>query len=141
MNTKQQFDKITALYCRLSRDDEYNGDSMSIQTQKAMLRHYADENGHTNCRYFVDDGVSGTTFEREGFQSMIAEIDLDGNISRRATTQKSFSQNMTFVLSLSMIMLTARAATMNLLRSRTSSMNGMLVIFPAKSVPLTRQRR
>ena len=75
MNTKQQFDKITALYCRLSRDDEYNGDSMSIQTQKAMLRHYADENGHTNCRYFVDDGVSGTTFEREGFQSMIAEIE------------------------------------------------------------------
>ncbi len=75
MNTKQQLNKVTALYCRLSRDDDYTGDSMSIQTQKAMLKHYADENGHTNCRYFVDDGVSGTTFERKGFQSMIAEIE------------------------------------------------------------------
>ena len=73
--TKQQFNKITALYCRLSRDDDFSGDSMSIQTQKAMLQHYADENGHTNCKYFVDDGVSGTTFERKGFQEMIAEIE------------------------------------------------------------------
>ena len=75
MNTKQQLNKITALYCRLSRDDEYSGDSMSIQMQKAMLKHYADENGFSNYRYFVDDGVSGTTFEREGFQSMISEIE------------------------------------------------------------------
>lgn len=74
-NTKQQFNKITALYCRLSRDDDFEGDSMSIQNQKNMLKRYADENGHTNCQYFVDDGVSGTTFEREGFQSMIAEIE------------------------------------------------------------------
>lgn len=74
-NTKQQFNKITALYCRLSRDDDFEGDSMSIQNQKNMLKRYADENGHTNCVYFVDDGVSGTTFEREGFQSMIAEIE------------------------------------------------------------------
>lgn len=74
-NTKQQFNKITALYCRLSRDDEYSGDSMSIQNQKAMLKRYADDNGHSNCKYFVDDGVSGTTFEREGFQAMIAEIE------------------------------------------------------------------
>ena len=79
MNKKQQYNKITALYCRLSRDDEYNGDSMSIQTQKDMLKRYADENGHTNCMYFVDDGVSGTTFERQGFQSMIAEIE-NGNV-------------------------------------------------------------
>ena len=79
MNKKQQFNKITALYCRLSRDDEYNGDSMSIQTQKAMLQHYADENGHTNCRFFIDDGVSGTTFERKGFQEMITEIE-NGNV-------------------------------------------------------------
>lgn len=74
-NTKQQFNKITALYCRLSRDDDVQGDSMSIQNQKDMLKRYADEKGHTNCMYFVDDGVSGTTFEREGFQSMIAEIE------------------------------------------------------------------
>ena len=74
-NTKQQSNKITALYCRLSRDDDAEGDSMSIQNQKDMLKRYADEKGHTNCMYFVDDGISGTTFEREGFQSMIAEIE------------------------------------------------------------------
>lgn len=74
MKLKQQ-DKITALYCRLSRDDEYSGDSMSIQTQKAMLSQYAKDNGFTNCQHFVDDGVSGTTFDREGFKQMISEIE------------------------------------------------------------------
>ena len=76
-NTKQQLNKITALYCRLSRDDEYSGDSMSIQTQKAMLKRYADENGFTNCTYFVDDGYSGTNYNRPDFQRMIAEIEAD----------------------------------------------------------------
>lgn len=79
MNKKQQFNKITALYCRLSRDDDLSGDSMSIQNQKAMLEHYANENGHTNCKFFIDDGVSGTTFERKGFQDMITEIE-NGNV-------------------------------------------------------------
>lgn len=74
MKLKQQ-DKITALYCRLSRDDEYSGDSMSIQTQKKMLSQYAKDNGFTNCQYFVDDGVSGTTFDREGFKQMVREIE------------------------------------------------------------------
>lgn len=62
MKQKQQYNKITALYCRLSRDDEFNGDSVSIQTQKAMLKHYADENGFGNCQYFIDDGYSGTNY-------------------------------------------------------------------------------
>ncbi len=75
MNKKQQFNKITALYCRLSRDDDFEGDSMSIQNQKAMLKRFADENGHINCEYFIDDGISGTTFERKGFQDMIAGIE------------------------------------------------------------------
>ena len=57
MNKKQQFNKITALYCRLSRDDDLGGDSMSIQNQKAMLEHFASENGHTNCKYFIDEHV------------------------------------------------------------------------------------
>ena len=74
MKLKQQ-DKITALYCRLSRDDEYSGDSMSIQTQKTMLAQYAKDNGFENVQYFVDDGVSGTTFERNGFKKMISEIE------------------------------------------------------------------
>ena len=80
MNKNTQFNKITALYCRLSRDDDFCGDSMSIQNQKAMLEHFANENGHTNCKYFIDDGVSGTTFERKGFQEMIAEIEK-GNVA------------------------------------------------------------
>ena len=80
MNKNTQFNKITALYCRLSRDDDFSGDSMSIQNQKAMLEHFANENGHINCRFFIDDGVSGTTFERKGFQEMIAEIEK-GNVA------------------------------------------------------------
>ena len=50
---KQQI-KITALYCRLSRDDEYSGDSISIQTQKTLLGQFAKERGFTNCEYFVE---------------------------------------------------------------------------------------
>ena len=73
--SKQQFNKITALYCRLSRDDEYSGDSMSIQTQKAMLKHYADEHGFGNCQYFVDDGWSGTNYNRPDFQRLLSEIE------------------------------------------------------------------
>ena len=65
--------KITALYCRLSRDDELQGDSNSIKNQKAILKKYADDNGFINTEFFVDDGVSGTTFDRPDFQRMIAE--------------------------------------------------------------------
>ncbi len=68
-------DRITALYCRLSRDDEYSGDSVSIQTQKAMLSQYAEEKGFLNCEYFVDDGYSGTNFNRPDFQRMIGLVE------------------------------------------------------------------
>ena len=68
-------DKITALYCRLSRDDELQGDSNSIKNQKSILKKYADDNGFINTEFFVDDGVSGTTFDRPDFQRMIAEMD------------------------------------------------------------------
>lgn len=54
--------KITALYCRLSRDDELQGDSNSIKNQKSMLQKYAQDNGFTNIETFVDDGFSGTNF-------------------------------------------------------------------------------
>lgn len=54
--------KITALYCRLSRDDELQGDSNSIINPKAILLKYADENGFRNTAFFVDDGFSGTNF-------------------------------------------------------------------------------
>ena len=68
-------DKITALYCRLSQDDMLEGESNSITNQKAILKKYADENGFCNTAYYVDDGVSGTTWEREGFQAMLADIE------------------------------------------------------------------
>lgn len=54
--------KITALYCRLSRDDELQGDSNSIINQKAILKRFADDQGFLNTEFFVDDGYSGTNF-------------------------------------------------------------------------------
>ncbi len=60
-------DKITALYCRLSRDDELQGDSNSILNQKAILQKYADDNGFGKTLFFVDDGYSGTNFDRPGW--------------------------------------------------------------------------
>ncbi len=68
-------DKITALYCRLSRDDELQGDSNSIKNQKAMLQKYADENGFRNTQFFVDDGYSGTNFDRPDWRRLSALID------------------------------------------------------------------
>lgn len=68
-------DKITALYCRLSQDDMLDGESNSITNQKTILKKYAEDNGFTNTAYYVDDGVSGTTFERDGFKAMLADIE------------------------------------------------------------------
>ncbi len=68
-------EKITALYCRLSRDDELQGDSNSIVHQKAMLQKYADDNGFRNTQFFVDDGFSGTNFDRPDFQRLISEVE------------------------------------------------------------------
>ena len=80
MNNRQSnLNKITALYSRLSRDDEMQGESNSITNQKKILEDYAERNGFTQYRHFSDDGVSGTTFERKGFKEMIAEIEA-GNI-------------------------------------------------------------
>lgn len=67
--------KITALYCRLSRDDELSGDSYSIKNQKAILQKYADDNGLKNTVFYIDDGFSGTTFDRPDFNRMINEIE------------------------------------------------------------------
>ncbi len=63
--------KITALYCRLSRDDELEGESNSIKTQKKILQKFAADNNFENCEFFIDDGISGTTFKRPDFQRMI----------------------------------------------------------------------
>jgi len=71
----RQSDKITALYCRLSRDDELQGDSNSIVNQKNILSKYAKENGFKNLQYFVDDGFSGTNFNRPGWNDLIALVE------------------------------------------------------------------
>ena len=70
----------TALYLRLSRDDELQGESGSIQTQRMMLRQYAAEHGLTVADEYIDDGWSGTNFERPSFQRMIDDIE-DGKIN------------------------------------------------------------
>ena len=72
-------DKITALYCRLSRDDELSGESNSIKNQKLILSKYAQDNKFQNIRFFVDDGYSGTTFTRPAFME-IMELAEQGNI-------------------------------------------------------------
>ena len=72
--------QYTALYERLSRDDELQGESNSITNQKRLLEDYAKKNGFDNFRHFTDDGISGTTFDRKGFKSMIDEV-MEGNIA------------------------------------------------------------
>ena len=66
---------VTALYCRLSRDDDIQGDSNSISNQKKLLSKYAKEYGLLNTKYFVDDGYSGTNFDRPGFIEMAEAIE------------------------------------------------------------------
>ena len=72
-------DKITALYCRLSRDDELSGESNSIKNQKIILSKYAEDNKFQNIKFFVDDGYSGTTFTRPAFMEMM-ELAESGKI-------------------------------------------------------------
>lgn len=76
-NNKKQ---ITALYERLSRDDDLMGESNSISNQKQILEDYAKSHGFENIVHFTDDGISGTRFDRPGFQQMISEVE-NGNVS------------------------------------------------------------
>ena len=71
--------KIALLYERLSRDDELQGESFSIQNQKIMLEDFARRNGYLRFKHFTDDGVSGTRFDRPGFMAMMEEVE-DGNV-------------------------------------------------------------
>ena len=82
MNTKQSDKRITALYARLSRDDEKEGISGSIQNQKAILEKYAKDNKLPNPRFFYDDGFSGVTFTRPVFMEImeLAEQGMIGTI-------------------------------------------------------------
>lgn len=66
---------ITALYCRLSRDDGTDSESNSISNQKSLLSRYAQEHGYTHPQFYVDDGWSGANFNRPSFQRMINDIE------------------------------------------------------------------
>lgn len=75
----KQRNNTAALYCRLSRDDGNDSESNSIATQRSMLQRYAKERGFAVYSEYIDDGISGTTFERDGLKRMIADIE-DGKI-------------------------------------------------------------
>ena len=81
MSVKQTEEKITALYERLSRDDDLTGDSNSILNQKAYLENYAAQHGYTNIAHYTDDGWSGGNFERPDWKRMIADIEA-GKVCR-----------------------------------------------------------
>ena len=87
---KQSSEKIStgtaALYCRLSRDDNMDSESNSIQNQKKILQKAAKDKGYTDTIFFVDDGITGTTMKRPGFQKMIAAIEagyISGGVRER----------------------------------------------------------
>ncbi len=72
--------KITALYCRLSQEDERMGESVSIENQKSFLLSYAKAHRFPNPTFFIDDGYTGTNFERPGFQEMLKEME-EGHVA------------------------------------------------------------
>ena len=75
VHKKMQENYIVGIYARLSRDDERAGESVSIENQKMILQRYADEHHFLNTKFFVDDGFSGVSFEREGLQAMLQEVE------------------------------------------------------------------
>ena len=81
-------DKITALYCRLSQDDLLDGESNSVTNQKSMLLSYAQENHLPNPQFYVDDGYTGTNFQRPDFIRMIKDME-DGKIGTIVTKDLS----------------------------------------------------
>ena len=71
----EQSRNVTALYERLSRDDELTNESLSISNQKTYLEIYARDQSFTNCRHYTDDGYSGGNFDRPGWKQLIADIE------------------------------------------------------------------
>ncbi len=76
--------KITALYERLSRDDDLTGDSNSIINQKSYLEAYAAQQGYSNCVHYTDDGWSGGKFERPAWKRLISDIE-EGKVAHVLT--------------------------------------------------------
>ena len=88
IKSNQNEKKITALYCRLSQEDENKGDSDSIINQKSILTKYAKDNGFENIEVFVDDGYSGVSFNRPDFQRLL-ELMEQGKVSTLITKDLS----------------------------------------------------
>lgn len=88
MRSNQYENRITALYCRLSQEDELKGDSNSIQNQRAILEKYAKDNGFENIEVFVDDGYSGVSFNRPDFQRLL-EMMEQGKVATLITKDLS----------------------------------------------------
>ena len=77
-NSQTLYDeKITALCLRLSRGDNLEGESNSISNQRTLLTNFAKKNGFRNTKIFIDDGVSGVTFNRQGFKEMFKMIEFE----------------------------------------------------------------
>ena len=76
-NSNLYDEKITALYLRLSRDDDLEGESNSISNQRTLLTSFAKKNGFRNTKVFIDDGVSGVAFNRQGFKEMFKMIESE----------------------------------------------------------------
>ena len=89
MSTTNQ--KITALYCRLSQEDMREGESLSIENQKLILRKYAEEHGFFNCKFYVDDGYSGASTERPAYKEMMNDVENDRDRERPVATWKRLS--------------------------------------------------
>ena len=110
--TRQTTDKsknrITALYERLSRDDELAGDSNSIVNQKKMLEDYAKSNGYTDLVHFTDDGYSGGNFDRPGWKEMLRQIE-DGSVG--AVIVKDFTRRYSFGKKVSISLLSLMVLT------------------------------
>lgn len=122
-----------ALYCRLSRDDNMDSESNSIQNQRKILQKAAKDKGYTDTIFFVDDGITGTTMKRPGFQKMLTAIEagyisavfvkdlsrLGRNYIEVGKLTEEFSRSMIFGWWLFPTVWTATRARMILLRSRT----------------------
>ena len=156
-------DKITALYCRLSKDDLNVGDSDSIVHQRAILEKYAEDNRFPNIRVFVDDGYSGVSFDRPGFQEMYKlieagkvgivitkdlsrlgrnYIDSAETISRSATIPSLYFRDTASGISPSTITMTrCSAITTSLRRSRICSTSGMPATQARKSALYSKQKQ
>ena len=119
---------ITALYPRLSHEDELQGESNSISNQKRILESYAKQNGFTNLQWYTDDGYSGANFQRPGFQAMLADIEAGkvGTVIVKDMSRlgRNYLHKGAFALSLSTMEWTAHRATMILPLCVISSTNG-----------------